>query len=489
MTSTRHPFAYTQYMRYSQSTDAFATWLRATPEPAIPPVPPRPLPPKAPAPLARSFSQPPVMYRERRESTRARLLPPSPPVVDFDTPTVSSRSEPGHYVKHSSWVTLLLSGQEEGVSEPVYCNGATIEGILAVPRPAGLLRLEVKVEGQIRLKELAGSGAFESEIINDTVFAWDAECNATFPAKVTFRYTLPTRYTHAPTDEEFRLPPSYQAHLSGVPGFRVGISYAVVVHITLNRSKMNWWRKGTRLRVPFVYRELSRPSLAGPFSARPMKTLTSPRTVFKYLVESRRGSHENIELELYIPNSQVCSMRDPIPYVVTIFAREEILSKYTTFRSSLESFHPMDSPSPDVPNSEQPQFFGCLMSHSSPVRLQVLRKTHVDVLAASVGASVATGERTDITASKCIASGVVYGASREYSSVVWSGTIVVPEKVRCGGFGAKGIVVSDSLMLTLVHPSALRASYVDFSAMIPIRLTTETYECSSGVVTVSDMSG
>ena len=134
-------------------------------------------------------------------------------------------------------------------------------------------------------------------------------------------------------------------------------------------------------------------------------------------------------------------MRDPIPYVVTLFAREEILSKYATFRSSLESFHPMDSPSPDVPNAEQPQFFGCLMSHSSPVRLQVLRRTRVDVLAASVDAAAA-GERTDIASSKCIASGVVYGASREYGAVVWSGTIVVPEKVRCGGFGAKGIRVS-----------------------------------------------
>ena len=103
-----------------------------------------------------------------------------------------------------------------------------------------------KVEGNIKLKEVAGSGTFESGIISDTVFEWDAERNATFPAKVTFRYTLPTHYTHAPTSERFRLPPSYQAHLSGVPGFRVSIYYAIVVYINLNRSKMNWWRKGNR---------------------------------------------------------------------------------------------------------------------------------------------------------------------------------------------------------------------------------------------------
>ena len=44
-------------------------------------------------------------------------------------------------------------------------------------------------------------------------------------------------------------------------------------------------------------------------------------------------------------------------------------------------------------------------------------------------------------------------------------------------------------MLSLVHPNSLKANYVEFIEKIPIRLTTETYECSSGVVTVSDMSG
>ena len=130
-------------------------------------------------------------------------------------------------------------------------------------------------------------------------------------------------------------------------------------------------------------------------------------------------------------------MQDTIPFVVTIFAREEILSKYTAFRPSLESFHPLASP--DLLGPAPAQLFSCFIPTSSPVRLQIHRQTNVDVLAA--GVSPPPDERTDMSGSKSIASGIVYSASRESNSVVWSGTITVPDKVRCGGFAAKGIKV------------------------------------------------
>lgn len=43
-------------------------------------------------------------------------------------------------------------------------------------------------------------------------------------------------------------------------------------------------------------------------------------------------------------------------------------------------------------------------------------------------------------------------------------------------------------MLTLAHPVGLRADYPEFYESVPVRLTTETYEGSSGMVTVSDWS-
>ena len=148
--------------------------------------------------------------------------------------------------------------------------------------------------------------------------------------------------------------------------------------------------------------------------------------------------------QLYLPHSQICSMRDPIPFSVSLFAPEEVLCKYTSFRPSPESFHPMASPDVDtatyMQGYMQGQLFSCFMPTPSPVRLQLHRQTTVDVLAAGVDA--AARERTDISGSKALASGVVYTASRDVNAVVWSGHIVLPPKVACGGFVARGIRVT-----------------------------------------------
>lgn len=131
----RHPFAAVQYVRNSLSTDTLGAWLRPETRPEdVPPVPP--LPDRT---LSRNQSLPPAPTRVPRGIGLTR------PRLDSDVPAVSSRSSPGHFVKHSSKVTLLLSGQEDGTAMPEYNTGGTIDGILAVSRPSGLLALEVTV--------------------------------------------------------------------------------------------------------------------------------------------------------------------------------------------------------------------------------------------------------------------------------------------------------------------------------------------------------
>jgi hypothetical protein len=135
MITLRHPFASAQCVRYSLSTDALSSWLRLTPTDAdVSPGSGQPQPPQPdPPPLRRTSSQQPQ---------NARKIWPK---LDVNVPGAILRSSSGHFVKHSSKVTLLLSGQAPGVIEPEYTNAATIEGILAVARPSGLLSLEVKV--------------------------------------------------------------------------------------------------------------------------------------------------------------------------------------------------------------------------------------------------------------------------------------------------------------------------------------------------------
>ena len=163
----RHPFASVQYFQSSLSSES----LDSPPEQEQldeqePIRVTKPIASPLPLPQHPSVSSPsldnPLFARPRsalaRVSSRIPLPRRKPVAVFLDTqiasiqdasqvqaPSWSGKASPGHFVKHSSKVTLLLSGQEENASEPVYSNGDTIVGILAIPRPTGLLSLEVKV--------------------------------------------------------------------------------------------------------------------------------------------------------------------------------------------------------------------------------------------------------------------------------------------------------------------------------------------------------
>jgi hypothetical protein len=49
------------------------------------------------------------------------------------------------YVKHSSGITLLLSGHKAGTSCPVYHSGSLISGMVVLSKPSSVTSLEVKV--------------------------------------------------------------------------------------------------------------------------------------------------------------------------------------------------------------------------------------------------------------------------------------------------------------------------------------------------------
>lgn len=104
----------------------------------------------------------------------------------------------------------------------------------------------------MKLREIAGSGSAQMDILKDSLFIWDAEHHAPFPTKVTFRYTLPSHYKDGTSGERHRLPPTYQARLSGIPGFRVEVSYSLVVYISRIRDKLDWWRRDSRYIVHYT---------------------------------------------------------------------------------------------------------------------------------------------------------------------------------------------------------------------------------------------
>lgn len=200
-TLMQHPFANVQYYRNSQSTDAIHWKSSIDKEPEeIPPVPPLPreLSPASTAqtltspvssPLAKMRNLPPMPLQtppplppdlqpdppkrsrplpslpnprnllrvpsKSAKSVDARSVARSHQASEHETRSLSAKSANGHYVKLSNKVTVVLGGQEDGVSEPLYCTGDVIDGMLVVPKPTGLLSLDVKVRH------------FSAEMLND----------------------------------------------------------------------------------------------------------------------------------------------------------------------------------------------------------------------------------------------------------------------------------------------------------------------------------
>lgn len=82
-----------------------------------------------------------------------------------------------------------------------------------------------QIEGALRLKEIAEGGTNTSSLCLDVKRLWSEVIPGPCPSSFSFSLTLPTTYfdgkTHSP------LPPAFEAHLSGVPGFNANIDYSV----------------------------------------------------------------------------------------------------------------------------------------------------------------------------------------------------------------------------------------------------------------------
>jgi len=502
----RHPFASVQYFRNSLSTGTL-NWSpgktekeRARESEQIPPVP------QVPAFLHRynsvtvplSPSSDETHTTKTTSSLHRRPLPKLPlriPTPRTDTtsrtssiivnvgaadadgrPVPSAVASPGHYVKHSSKVTLVLGGQEDCGGQPTYSSESVIEGILAVPRPSGLFSIEIKVEGRVKLREVGGRGSFTAKVLDEVVYSWDMQQNMPFPSKVSFRYVLPTHYTDLARGERVRLPPSYEAHLQGIPGFHIGVAYGVTVYLRHTRDMSEWWRSGSRIRVPFRYRELNRPERAGPFPSNLAKTPKLPKTLFKASLRSRWRDQPDLDIHVFLPGSRVCSIKEPVSFFVTVFGDYESLEPFVLYQPIASSFHPMSDMHPLSPkhitslSGLQAQFLKPRPSVPlPPVLVRLQRRTIVEN----------SGSDHKLTATKVLAIGTIHSASKSSKSVTWSGTIVLPQHVQCGGFSASGLDVVDSIVLTIVQPDAPRSRFLPFSESIPIRLTSETHDCHS----------
>ncbi|KAH8085415.1 hypothetical protein BXZ70DRAFT_559721 [Cristinia sonorae] len=504
----KHPFASVQYLRNSLSTGTL-NWMpgkvekesdRETEKGKVPPVPPLPhnlhrfnslsvaVPTYSPASDDSHRETSTLLPQRRRPLPKLPIRIPSPQTdttsasgsssifvnvstVDADGKPLAVAS-PGHYVKHTSKVTLLLGGQEEEVADqPMYTCGSAIEGILAVPRPSGLQSIDIKVEGRVRLREMAGNGSFNATLLDDLVYSWDAQQFLPFPSKVSFRYVLPTHYLSTLNGQRERLPPSYSAHVQGIPGAQVSVAYCVTVYMKHTRDMSEWWRSGSRIKIPFHFKTLTRPERNGPFPPALMKSPTIPKTLFKSTLRSRRRSSPDLDIQLFLPSSRTCAIREPIDFFITIYGDDESLGPFISYQPVASSFHPISPVHITSLSGLHAQFKPKPPPPLPPIRVKIQRRTVVDIKL--------PGNEHSVNTTRVLALGMIHTCTRGAKSVTWSGTITLPPTVQCGGFAASGITVTDTMVLNISQPDAPHTKYMPFSEVIPMRFTTETQDCDA----------
>ncbi|KZT12214.1 uncharacterized protein LAESUDRAFT_641317 [Laetiporus sulphureus 93-53] len=383
-----------------------------------------------------------------------------------------------YFVQRSREVAVQLGGQEPGAPIPVYRSGGTIDGVITIFQPDEVLSLDVQVHGQIRIREVAGSGTVLVQLLHDLVYSWNCQRDAPLGTRCSFQYTLPSAHLDATSGERRPLPPTYQTHLAGIPGFTMHVSYQITVDIVRGERKAPLWRKRSCLRVPFAIQQYSRPPRAGPFRLSPAASREYPRTLFTYTLGPRRLGHSAIELHVFLPMSQICSLKEPIPFFVTLFADEDVLSPFTCYRPAPSSFHPLSSPSHTSLHSVSQQLISRTGIGKSglPLQVHMKRTTAVDVLCTGVPQM---SQSSHIFSSQVIGQGVVHKTSRNARSITWAGAVTLSANVRNGGFEATGVRVSDGIVVCIKPPDGSRTPFKAFCETIPVRLTTESHACSS----------
>jgi hypothetical protein len=176
-----------------------------------------------------------------------------------------------------------------------------------------------------------------------------------------------------------------------------------------------------------------------------MKPRSSYQCSIKVRVRNKNIALYNILIssQLYLPSSQICCASVPIPFYVTLVGDEDDLAPFSGYRPSVGSFHPLSSPNESSGSLPQ-QLMARTNYVAPPIDVHVHRRTDIDVLGAMQSD---IHPKAHMSTTKNISKSVIQGSSRQAGSMTWSGLISISPRICCGGFQAKGIKVSVSLIL------------------------------------------
>ena len=133
----------------------------------------------------------------------------------------------------------------------------------------------------------------------------------------------------------------------------------------------------------------------------------------------------------------------------------------TNPKDSFASFHPIK---PDPPTKvKRPR----TSSGKIKIKLELLRTTRVDSKCMQCVNSTIPG---CVDGVQTLAEGTIERLTRGSDWIAWSGVIVVPGDVRCGGFAACRVEVFDQLVLSILPTSSSRSTPISFCESVPVKL-------------------
>ncbi|KAI0064108.1 hypothetical protein BV25DRAFT_1914757 [Artomyces pyxidatus] len=434
---------------------------------------------------AASVSSPTSPVRPLPDIPGARKLRSEP---STRKPPKAAPTVPRDIVKREGIVTLVLTWQAGAGADavPVYESGSVLSGLLSLAKTNCVSSISVTLEASVRIDELQGGGQSNAVLFSTSLYTWDrhhpqlqnpfVSSNAGPPSEINFRTIVPAKGANGEV-----LPPSFDARLSAIPGFRVGVHYEVVVCVV--RSHMGeLWRRRCRLRVPFVYTLRTRPLKPGPFPLR-LKTTApeSPQTAFIDLIPTRREYVPPIETQLYLPHSQITPLGSSIPFRLTLSAPDAYLAPLLSHTPVLPSFHPLVAPSSEDSVPSIVGTFTSVPGPRAPVRVHLQRTIQVDARDTGVMVLGMGGARRAIVVTTVLAEGVLRRGERGSGCVRWWGEVRVPRgTVAGGGFVAERLAVRDELVVT-VDGARLATHVVPFRQRVGLQLTSDGADAMAAV--------
>ncbi|KAF9483515.1 hypothetical protein BDN70DRAFT_799620 [Pholiota conissans] len=367
----------------------------------------------------------------------------------------------GNFVKESKGggVRLRLTAQEDNVELPVYGLGDHVSGTVELSKTEGITSVEVKIEGKLRLKEIAEGGTAAASLVLDTATLWFKDrVNHTCPTTLSFSLALPNTFQYE--DQTYLLPPTFDVKLSGLPGFIGTIEYSVTAIVAkpnqnvpipkVNSKALGIHIGSSIVSTPFIYFPRSKPAAPIPLSLKHSLSgfeITPDWKMTEYTLHSVAQNRPHITTKLYLPASRIFSMTMSIPFHLTL----------ESSAVSLAAFLPL-SPTSNTFNRKI-------------TRIQLMRQTTVDVRNTTM-----YGVKTDMWRVDCIGEGTFTHAGDGPSHISFSGEIPLdPKVIKVPAFRAAGLSVKDCILFTITPLDPGKAPFAPLREVVPVRLATDPW--------------